>query len=255
MDLADFFLLLSLGLAAAILGALMGVGGGFLMVPSFIYLGFTKDYAPVLSLFVIIFVASSATIRYAHERTINYRLGLIYAPFSIAGAFMGAYLLHVISNLVFKVIFSGLIIVVGGRLILKKDQSDAKSPEKESRWSYYWVIIWGFLTGMAASFVGIGGGLIAVPVIHLFFMETIHVAIATSLFIMIFTSSFATLQHFLLGYMNLILLLTGLVVAIGAIIGSQIGSKIQIRLKGKTLQRIFGGFMIGIAIPLLWLGA
>ena len=260
MEFIEFTIYFSVGIIAAILGALMGVGGGFLMVPIFVFMGFTKDYAPVLSLFVIIFVALSASIKYGRQKLINYRLGLLYTPFSILGAFLGAYLLHLMSNLVFKIIFSSLIVFIGIWLILKKDTktdeflNKVQTDTSEERWLYYWVVLWGFVTGTTASFVGIGGGLIAVPVLHLFFLETMHIAIATSLFVMIFTASFATLQNYFLGYFDSNIALIGLIIAIGAMIGSQIGSYIQIHLKGRTLQIIFGGFMGAIAMPLLWLG-
>jgi uncharacterized membrane protein YfcA len=256
----DIIIYISIGLAAATSGALMGVGGGYLMVPIFIFMGFTEDYAPVLSLFVIIFVAVSASLKYGNKKLINYRLVLLYAPFSILGTILGVQLLHIVSNFIFKIVFSGLIIFIGIRLILKKNENDngfsnsiIQNNVLRQRKSYYWIILWGFLTGVAASFIGIGGGLIAVPVLSLFFLETIHVAIATSLFIMIFTASFATLQNFFLGYLDGNLALIGLIIAIGAIIGSQIGSYVQVHLKGRSLKLIFGCFMIGIAIPLLWL--
>ncbi|MHA1265277.1 MAG: sulfite exporter TauE/SafE family protein [Candidatus Helarchaeota archaeon] len=269
MELVEILLFIGVGLSASILGALMGVGGGFLMVPVFVFLGFNDDYganllAPVLSLFVIIFIALSASVKYSTKHLINYRLGLIYAPFSIMGTFLGTKLLESIGNtsegtLIFKIIFSVLIIVIGIRLIFKNIKKTLPIPnqsDESSRQSYYWVILWGCLTGFAASLVGIGGGLIAVPVLHLFFLETMHVAIATSLFIMIFTAGFSTLMNYFIyaSVLDNYFFLAGILIAIGAVIGSQVGSFIQTHLKAKTLRLIFSFFMIGIAIPLLWLG-
>ncbi|NVM27287.1 MAG: sulfite exporter TauE/SafE family protein [Candidatus Helarchaeota archaeon] len=264
MEPVEIIIYLIVGLAAATSGSLMGVGGGFMMVPVFIFMGFNEGpnlLAPVLSLFVIIFIATSASLRYSREKTINYRLGLMYAPFSIIGAFLGSIILlesGLIDPFIFKIIFSVLIVVIGIRLILRrrKSNSEDQSDSRDQRWSYYWVILWGFMTGLSASIVGIGGGLIAVPVLHLFFSERIHVAIATSLFIMIFTAAASTLWHSLnlIGELDTYFFIAGLLVAAGAVAGSQIGSHIQTRLKGRTLQLVFGIFMIGIAIPLLWLG-
>jgi len=251
-------LYLSIGIAAAVAGSLMGVGGGFMMVPIFVFMGYNDvhNLAPVLSLFIIIFIATSATIKYSREKLINYRLGLIYSPFSIIGAFVGSRILRFIDPFIFKILFSILIIGIGARLILRerKTTSDDEDESVRERQSYYWVIIWGFATGLSASLVGIGGGLIAVPVLHIFFLETMHMAIATSLFIMIFTASFSTLWNYL-NFMSVLdaeFFITGLIVAAGAFIGSQIGSRIQTHLKGRDLQIVFGLFMITIAIPLLW---
>jgi uncharacterized membrane protein YfcA len=256
MELLEIILYLVIGFGAAIIGALIGVGGGFLMVPILIFMGFSKDYAPVISIFVIIFTALSASVKYARNKSINYRLGLIYAPFTIIGALLGAYLLHLVDTLIFKLAFSGLVLYSGIHLILKKKETPDPSSEKPAaqRRSYYWLVLWGFLTGLSASFLGIGGGLVAVPVLSLFFLETMHVAIATSLFIMIFTASASSLQHYVLGYLDLPLLYVALIVALGAILGAQIGSSIQTHLKGRQLQLLFGVFMMSTALPLLWLG-
>ncbi len=260
MELVTVIIYLSIGLAAAIAGSLMGVGGGFMMVPIFVFMGYNEGdiLAPVLSLFVIIFVASSATLKYSRERLINYKLGLLYAPFSIIGAFVGSKLLLYINTLVFKIVFSILIVFIGIRLIWRQRSVSSKGDEDSAneRKSYYWVILWGFITGLTASLVGIGGGLIAVPVIHIFFLETMHVAIATSLFIMIFTATFSTIWNYInhISVLDAEFFLVGLLIAAGAVLGAQIGSRIQTRLKGRDLQVIFGLFMIAIAIPLLWLG-
>lgn len=267
MDPLEIIIYLSIGVAAAILGALMGVGGGFLMVPIFIFMGFNTNYgnnllAPVLSLFIIIFIALSASVKYSYKKTINYRLGLLFAPFSIIGSLVGTRVLDLIGKasegaLIFKILFSILIVVMGIRLIYKYKKTNSETLQlKDKMRSHYWAVPWGFLTGFSASIVGIGGGLIAVPALHLFFLETMHVAIGTSLFIMIFTASFATLFNYFI-YTSLLdvnFFFAGIVVAVGAIIGAQLGSYIQTHLKGPTLQLIFGTFMIGIAIPLLWLG-
>ncbi len=260
MDLFEIIIYLLIGLAAATAGSLMGVGGGFMMVPVFVFLGYNETYilAPVLSLFVIIFVALSASLKYKREGMINYQLGLLYAPFTIIGAFIGAEILQLIDAFIFKIIFSVIIGVTAVRIIYKTKINETESEEsiEKNRKSYYWVILWGIITGLSASLAGIGGGLIAVPVIYIFFKETMHRAIATSLFIMIFTASFSTLWNYinLMGVLDASFFIAGLLVAVGAIIGGQVGSRIQTRLKGRTLQLLFGIFMIGIAIPLLWLG-
>ena len=260
MNPLDILIYISIGIAAATSGSLMGVGGGFMMVPIFVFMGYNdvEILAPILSLFVIIFVAISASARYGYKELINYRLGLLFAPFTILGAYLGAQLLLLINALIFKIIFSAVIVIVGIRLIIrtKNTGTETNTNTLGSRRSYYWIPLWGFITGLTASLAGIGGGLVAVPVLHIFFLETMHVAIATSLFIMIFTASFSTLWNVInyMGVLDASFFIAGLVVAVGAIIGSQVGSRIQTRLQGRTLQLVFGLFMIAIALPLLWLG-
>ena len=266
----EIIIFLVIGVVIATEGALLGVGGGFMLVP--IFMGFNSMYganllAPVLSSFVIIFISLSASSKYGYKKLINYRLGLSYAPFAIAGAFIGTNLLKSLADLretgqlIFQIIFTVLIVIIGIQILFKKYneshflKNDHRTNKKIR--SYYWAIPFGCLTGLAAGLTGIGGGIIDVPVIHLFFLETMHVTIATSLFIVIFTASFSTLSNCIIyaGVLDTYFFMAGLIIAAGAIIGSQIGSHIQTRLKGKTLRIIFGFFEVGVALPLLWLGS
>ena len=254
MEPISIIIYILLGLVASILGSMLGLGGGFLMVPILIFTGFTKDYAPVISLFVIFFIAASSSIMNCHKKIINYKLGLIFAPFSMMGAFLGAFLLHLVDNLVFKIIFTIIIIYTCIKIVFLNDTATPLSPEPPKKpKSKYWIILWGFLTGLSASFLGIGGGLIAVPVITLFFLESIYTAIATSLFIMIFTSIASSIQNSILGFFDSTVLIIGLIIAIGAVFGSQIGTYLKSKIKSKTLRIIFAVIVIGLALPLLWI--
>lgn len=273
MEFILIIILLLIGLAAATEGSLLGSGGGFILTPILVFMGYNKMYiisgssppefylvAPVLSLFVIIFIAISATAKNAGEKTINYRLGLVYAPFSITGAFVGSEILlksGLINPFIFKIIFSVLIVIIGIKLIMQREQSNSESEFNPGtkKWAYHWVFFLGFVTGFIASIIGIGGGTIAVPIIHFFFLEAMNVAIATSLFIMIFTASFSTLWNCLnlAGILDINFFLVGFIIVIGAIIGAQFGSRIKTRLKNKTLELLFGFVIIGIAFPLVWL--
>ena len=87
-----------------------------------------------------------------------------------------------------------------------------------------------------AGLLGIGGGVIQVPILNLIFGVPIHISIATSLFIIIFTSSFGTVTHFLLGN---VLLTVGIFLAMGTIIGGQIGAHTSLKIESGILRKIF----------------
>ncbi len=99
----------------------------------------------------------------------------------------------------------------------------------------------GLLTGFVAGLLGIGGGVLMVPILTILFGLEMHYAVATSAFIMIFTalSSIAikvATKDILYDY--------AFFLSVGIIVGAQIGPRIATKIPGVTLQRIFGVFVI-----------
>ncbi|NVM02737.1 MAG: sulfite exporter TauE/SafE family protein, partial [Candidatus Helarchaeota archaeon] len=82
---------------------------------------------------------------------------------------------------------------------------------------------------------------------------SIHVAIGTSLFIMIFSSSSGVINHILNGNLPIFAIFFGIFLGIGAVVGSSIGSRVTYRLKDVKIKKIYGLITICIAIPLIWI--
>ena len=118
-------------------------------------------------------------------------------------------------------------------------------------------VLLGSVVGILAGMLGIGGGLIIVPVlsyllVHLLGMTTetvMPVAIATSLSTIVFTSMSSAYAHYRLGNIQKnIVLYTGMGIAVGAIIGAQIASHIS----GELLKDIFAVLVILIAAQMIF---
>ena len=96
LHLIDSFIFLSLiilGLLISILSSILGVGGGFLIVPSLVILyGLNAEIAIGTSLATIVFTSISATIVYHKQNLIDWKLGLLTASLSVPAASLGAYI-------------------------------------------------------------------------------------------------------------------------------------------------------------------
>jgi len=87
----NFPVMICAGLAAGFIGGLLGVGGGVLLVPIFIYLLKMEPHTAVgTSLATIVFTAFAASLRYAGAENVNYKVALTVALFSIVAAVVGA---------------------------------------------------------------------------------------------------------------------------------------------------------------------
>lgn len=248
------------GIVVGFVASLLGLGGGFLLVPILnLVFGVPIHEAIGTSLFTIMFTSSSSSVEYVRKRISDLKLGAMMIPFTITGAVTGANLSAQIPENILKVIFGTVLFIASIRMFLEKNQQRNSAPQSSglsnskflsfnrtfkdidgTEFEYTinipLLVLFGFCAGFLSGLLGIGGGIVQVPLLHIIFGVPIHVAIATSLFIIIFTSSFGTATHLFLGN---VLITIGILLVIGTIIGSQIGSRTAQKIERRKLRRIF----------------
>ncbi len=136
--LSVFFLLIPIGLAVGIFAAITGLGGGVLMVP-IIYLGIFLltnpavpdhlKYATTISSTVIIFTAISGTIAFSIQKRIDYLVGVLCAPFTITGAYLGKYTQAIIDETYVLIFFAILLFLTAVRMYYKVINSRRKAKQ------------------------------------------------------------------------------------------------------------------------------
>lgn len=243
-----------------IVSSMIGVGGGFLIVPILVLVyAFPTHLAVGTSAVMIIFTALASTFAYTRQRRIDYKLGLILATGSIPGAALGAYATSFVSTKELASLFGVFLIAVAARMLI------APTGEKEQKKSRTWAwsrsirdaqgqvfqyeanmlpgLVLSLLAGFSSGFFGVGGGAVMVPVMVLVMTIPMHIAVATSMFIMIFTSLSAASTHILLGN---VLAESAIALGTGIVFGTQVGAFTARRLKARSLQKVFAVFLIVI---------
>ncbi len=250
----ELWLLPIFGFLIAIVASLTGIGGGIFIVPvlSLLY-GFAPANAAGTSLTVIIFTAVAATVNYSRQRRIFWRTGLTLAVTTAPGAYIGAWLTTQLTEDTLGLIFGFFLIAVAIYVILgfndrgrSKSDRDEPSAESDSAMiSSGRIILIGaglsFFGGLASGLLGIGGGLLVVPIMAFIMGMSMHFATATSMFTMIFTSLSGVVQHYQANHINFE---TALLLALGAVLGAQVGAYASKRVSSKNLRRIFGVVLI-----------
>ncbi|MBD3230263.1 MAG: TSUP family transporter [Candidatus Lokiarchaeota archaeon] len=259
----DILLLFFIFLLISILGNLSGTGGGLLKVPVLIFFGYIAD-AVVISLLIIPFLSIPTTIINVKRKLIDYKASV----FIIAGAFLGTILGITIYNFLMAVdqvyyisVFSIFLVFASLRFLFSKNDSQENSLEeifypKSIKLNYKNVIftlLIGILAGISSPLFGVGGGLVVTPLLVIIFHFKIHRSIATSIFIMNFTTTFSIFQHFMAGYISINALLMVIILGIGTVLGSVITSYIFKRTKQNILKYVFVIIVLTIAVPLLWI--
>jgi hypothetical protein len=112
-------------------------------------------------------------------------------------------------------------------------------------------LVGGFIGGISAGLLGIGGGAVIVPVLSVLMGLPMHAAVATSMFTMMFTASAGTAMNFIQGYINPYY---AVALGIGMVVGAQFGSRLACRVNSVQLKRIFGLILVFPLVKMMKLG-
>jgi uncharacterized membrane protein YfcA len=257
----DLWLLPIFGFLIAIVASLTGIGGGIFIVPVLtLFYEFVPANAVGTSLTTIIFTAVAAALNYARQRRIYWKTGLVLAVTTVPGAYLGAWLTTQLKPRDLGLIFSLFLLFVGVYIITdlrnlkrskKQDEVSRLRSDSELVRSGRTIAVGAglsFFGGLASGLLGIGGGLLVVPILTFAMGMSIHLATATSMFTMIFTSMSGIIQHFQASHINFE---SALLLALGAVFGAQVGAYTSKRISSKNLRRVFGIIVIVSGINML----
>jgi uncharacterized protein len=234
------------GLVSGLLAGVLGIGGGSILVPLMVYLGFTPINAIGTSSFAILLTSLSGSIQNWRMGYIDWRkIGSLGLP-ALISAQMGAGLAQYISAAWLLFGFAALMLtniyLVGLKQRLVDVESAATSSSNQKLLSN---TITGSLAGLVAGLVGVGGGAIMVPLQMLLLGETIKVAIQTSLGVVAITALSATVGHSINGHVSFS---QGLMLGIGGLLGAQFGTRYLPKLPDRIVSNLFRLTLLLISI-------
>lgn len=244
----QFLWLIPLGFFAGGYGTLIGAGGGFVIAPALllIYPGEAPETITSVSLAVVFFNALSGTLALTRSNRIHYRTGVIFAAATIPGAIAGAFATTALSRSTFNLIFGLLLIGMASFLALNPGKKgaarvaqasfDAPVVTKLSAQTLLAGVVLSMCFGFISSFFGIGGGFLYVPALVYLLRFPVHMATATSLFILTITAFTGSATHVAAGLFHHGIR-RAIVLSIGAIFGAQAGAWLSQRLHGDWIIR------------------
>lgn len=245
---ARWGLYVGIGLIAGLLSGLFGVGGGILIVPALIYLAkLDPKIASGTSLFAIVPVAIVGAASYALGGHIDLLLALILAAGSILGAPVGARLLKRISRTGLQLAFVAFLAVVVVSLFLVIPSRDAVVSFDPAMGLGLAAL--GFVTGILSGLLGIGGGVVIVPMLVLLFGASDLVAKGSSLLMMIATGASGTIANLRQGTVDV---RAALGVGLAAACSTMAGVWIATSVSPLAANIAFACFLVLIAARMLW---
>lgn len=256
-----------IGFLVGTIGTLIGAGGGFLLVPLLLLLYPEKTASNItsLSLALVFFNALSGSVAYHRLKRIDYKSGIIFALCTIPGAILGSLITTSIDRQLFDRIFGILMMAIAFYLTTKPKLKSAKTSDRlttrhltdstgvvyEYRFNLLVGAIFSAFIGFLSSLLGIGGGIIHVPVLVQILGFPVHIATATSQFVLAIMSLAGSTVHLfssaLTDQLLDVVLLSG-----GAIIGAQVGARLSKRIQGGAILKLLAIALAIVGVRIFW---
>lgn len=271
MAIEYIVILLATGAVVGFAAGLLGIGGAFIMTPVqymlYTSMGLSTDMAVKLAfgttLLVILPTAASGAWRHSQKGAVWWKAAIVMGSCSLIGGFVGATLATHLPGTALKVAF-GAVAVAAAIRMLTATSVEVKREPSDNIWVW---VAWAIPIGVVTGILGIGGGIMVVPVMVMALRFDMHNAIATSLAMMIFTSTGAVIGYIIngigvpnlpaysVGYVNLLSWLLLVVTSVGM---AQVGALTAHKLPAKQLRYIFVAVIFLMGLRMLgvfdWLG-
>ena len=255
-----------LGVVAAAIGSLAGLGGGFIVAPMLrIFFDAPPDEAAATSLVFVLANVASASIAFVRQGRVDVRLAAIVGVAAIPTGIAGAFAVRHANATFFDLIYACILAFFAATLF-RRAEARADGHVARLWWSRKRTFRdrisgvdhsyaesgpiaagTGLFTGFLSSFFGIGGGTVVVPVLLRVFAMPAHVVAATSHLIILISAPFGVAAH---AYAGDVRWLDALPLAAGGLAGGQIGAFASKRLSAAVLVRIVAVVLAAAAISL-----
>jgi uncharacterized membrane protein YfcA len=264
---------LGVGAVAGLMGAMLGIGGGVFLVPFLVLVaGVPFKAAAAVSLMAVI--ATSTSVSAAASSTgrhlINFRLGMVLEVATAAGGLLGGLTAHMLSASTLQVLFGALALVVGIAVFRRAKQEEPRTDcdgeigrlggrfvDERGFEVCYRVkrlpigLLVSFVAGNISTLLGVGGGIIKVPVLTTWCGMPMRAAAATSAFMIGVTATSGAIIYY--GHGDLIPAL-GAAAIIGTQAGSIAGLATSRRVKAEGLRRLLASVLVVVALLMLQRG-
>ncbi len=240
---------------ASIFGSMVGLGGGFILVPIMrLFMGFPPAYAAGTSLVLIVANSASGAFAYLLQRRVHLKIGLLVAAGGLPGSVLGAIASLHISPLLFDSILAALLVAVAIDMAWNAERRMAGRVEHHrvasiKGMSYRGALALGFIVGIFSSLFGLGGGIVVVPALLYFSELPVHAISATSQFAILLTSPVGLAVHAL---QRDVAVQDILPLVAGGLLGGPIGARLSLRLRSPQLLIAVAIALVTAAISLIW---
>jgi len=247
----NIFYLVLTGFLAGLVGSLMGLGGGIILVPALtLIFNLPINEAVGTSLMGVVAVSTAAAIDFLKSGRADLELGLTLETVTAAGALIGGILAGLISQQVIYILF-GIILIYAAANMARRRNNDVSNNESAAPGNYPLGMGLSFFAGNISGLLGVGGGVIKVPLLHLVMKVPLKVATATSSYMVGITAASAAIIYLVRGDVDIH---KASAIMIGIFIGSRMGAAISYKISVLALRLLFVAVMLFTAYKMFMKG-
>ena len=245
-------LLIAAGVLSGTVGALLGVGGGVILVPALV-LGFHVPLVDAVPASLMCVVASScgASASYLDRRLSDVRLGLTLELATVTGAIVGGLVASLVAPAWVAIVFGLFAFYVAAQMLLARGGPEQRIEDYTPR-NYPLGISGSFVAGSLSALLGVGGGPLKVPLMTYGMRVPFKVASATSNLMIGVTGAASVAAYAWRGHVKLALVAP---LVVGVLTGASMGSQLMPRVPTAVLRRLFAAVLLLVAGQMLWKGA
>ena len=257
----EIILFLLLGVGVGTFGSLVGIGGGLICVPIFIFFLSDGGIIPYFhtaasivgtSLFIVMVNSTSGTLAYLRQGRVYFKAAVPFALATLPGAFLGSYIADNFTGQQLNFYFGAFLAIIA--VIMYWNSTHTKKSDVlkiPAGFTFNKKIGIGSSLGVGviSSMFGVGGGVIHVPLMVYVLNFPVHIATATSNFILAVCSMVGVVSHLILSH---IVWVPAISISIGAAIGAQIGAKISRKTKSKVILMLLSISMFALGLKLMF---
>jgi len=232
----------AIGVGAGLLSGMFGVGGGILVVPALVLmLKFDQRLANGTSLGAVLPISVASLVTYWSHDNVDWIMAAWLVVGALGGAVLGTRWIHVLPRRVLGYLFAVMLLVTAVRLFIPMT---ADGRDVITAVSAVALVLIGLVTGTLAGLLGIGGGVVMVPAMIVFFSELNVVAKGTSVAVIIPTAIMGTWRNWKADNIDL---RVATIVGSGGIVSAVVGGVIADRMSQDLSNILFASLVLVVA--------
>ena len=276
---ANIFIILGMGAAVGFLSGMFGVGGGFLITPLLIFYNVPPPIAVATGANQVVASSISGAISHFRRGTLDFKLGSVLLAGGLVGATLGIWIFQALQklgqlDLIISLLYVVLLSSVGAMMMWESVNAMRRARRNETvtlkrtgqhNWvhrlpfkmrfkkskiylSIIPVIGLGFGVGVLTSIMGVGGGFIMVPAMIYLLRIPTSVVVGTSLFQIIFVSTYATIVQAVVNHTVDIVL--AFILMLAGVVAAQYGVRAGQKLKAEQLRALLAILILAVGARL-----
>ncbi len=239
--------MIALGVATGFMSGLFGVGGGILMVPGLVFFArFDQRRAHATSLAAMLPIALAGLITYVINDGIDWPLTGLLALGSVFGAVAGTSLLTRMSKRALTIVFAVPLVIAAVRMLFEVT-AEGRAPL--TPWTAVIIVVIGLLTSAIASLLGIGGGIILVPLLTVLFDVPPVIAKGTALAVILPMSTVGTMRN---RTNSLVDFKAAFALGVTGVAMAPVGAMVSNSISAQTSNALFAALLAVVTTRMLW---